>query len=598
MKRPLYTIIAFILCLAVVLAGMSWVTWTALRLEREQAEAQRQAALEENVRLALWRMDSALVPLIARESARPYFAYQSAGQDGNAANALERINAPGTSFPTGSLEELPPRILLHFQFEPNDIVTSPQVSKEVAQLSDMLNSTGKGQQMDQAVVNTRRLGKLKGLTSQKRLLEKLPQKTDPNIIYSEGKATFVEPSPPTAQQQMEMPQKSSLGHRQITRGVNEAQQRAWTLDVAQSSNVFSNAAVFMEARMTAMHPLWVDSNFLLARRVTVAEKTVVQGCWLDWPEIKQWLLGNIHDLLPEADLVPITDPEREDESRMLVALPLRLIPGAIPMPVSTGRSPIAVSLIIAWACVLLSAAAVAILLWGTVLLSERRGAFVSAVTHELRTPLTTFRMYTELLSEGMVAEEKRKKYLGTLRTEADRLGHLVENVLSYARLERTRTRRELETVALGAIVERAKERLAARAEQAGMALVVEDGDAWHTAEVRVDLSALEQILFNLVDNACKYASSTEDKRIHIEASNTEDRAVIRIRDHGPGILPGDAKRLFRPFCKSAKDAANSAPGVGLGLALSRRLARRMGGDLRIGETPGNGAVFEVTLPIA
>ena len=72
-------------------------------------------------------------------------------------------------------------------------------------------------------------------------------------------------------------------------------------------------------------------------------------------------------------------------------------------------------------------------------LSERRGAFVSAVTHELRTPLTTLRMYTEMLADGMVPDEpRRRSYLQTLRAEADRLGHLVENVLAYSRLERNR----------------------------------------------------------------------------------------------------------------------------------------------------------------
>ena len=85
-----------------------------------------------------------------------------------------------------------------------------------------------------------------------------------------------------------------------------------------------------------------------------------------------------------------------------------------------------------------------------VALSERRGAFVSAVTHELRTPLTTFRMYAEMLAEGMVpSPEARQKYLETLRREADRLAHLVENVLQYARLERGRPGGRRENVTAG-----------------------------------------------------------------------------------------------------------------------------------------------------
>lgn len=115
------------------------------------------------------------------------------------------------------------------------------------------------------------------------------------------------------------------------------------------------------------------------------------------------------------------------------------------------------SLLIAWACVLLGAAAVVLLLRGAVTLSERRGAFVSAVTHELRTPLTTFRLYAEMLAEGMVADEnKRAGYFSRLREQADRLSHLVENVLAYARLARGRSDCRPQILTLGELIGRMK----------------------------------------------------------------------------------------------------------------------------------------------
>jgi signal transduction histidine kinase len=248
--------------------------------------------------------------------------------------------------------------------------------------------------------------------------------------------------------------------------------------------------------------------------------------------------------------------------------------------------------------VLLAAAAVGLLLWGTVALSERRGDFVSAVTHELRTPLTTFRMYSEMLAEGMVADEaKRRRYLLTLRAEAQRLSHLVENVLAYARLERGRALRRAETVPVADLLARLRDRLAERAAQARMELVVEAAEDGGLA-VKADASAVEQVLFNLVDNACKYAATAEDKRIHVVVGKTDGAVALRVCDHGPGIPPADARRLFRAFSKSAKEAANSAPGVGLGLALSRRLARDMGGNLRLEAHPSGGACFVLTLPCA
>jgi signal transduction histidine kinase len=288
--------------------------------------------------------------------------------------------------------------------------------------------------------------------------------------------------------------------------------------------------------------------------------------------------------------------EPTDTRRLLAAIPARLHPGEVPMgPIETSLEVIAV-LVVAWLGVILAAAGVGVLLIGAVSLSERRGAFVSAVTHELRTPLTTFRMYTEMLSEGMIQDEaKRKRYLDTLRKEAIRLSHLVENVLSYARIERGRARASPETIAVGDLLARIEERLRDRASQVGMSISLEGTPEDHAIPIHVDASAVEQILFNLVDNACKYAASADDRRIHLSAGRRGKNVEIAVSDHGPGIR-GEARRsLFTAFSKSAHDAANSAPGVGLGLALSRRLARSMKGDLRY--VDGSGARFVLVLPV-
>jgi signal transduction histidine kinase len=242
------------------------------------------------------------------------------------------------------------------------------------------------------------------------------------------------------------------------------------------------------------------------------------------------------------------------------------------------------------------ALAAAALLAGMVALAERRESFVSAVTHELRTPLTTFRLYAEMLSSGIVTDEReRADYVRTLKTEADRLWHLVENVLAYARLERARPRRELESLTLGELWRRVEPRLSDRARQADMQLALEVGNSSRRATVLTDPAAVEQILFNLVDNACKYAARATPRTIAVEIAAGGEQATIRVRDQGAGIAPADARRLFRPFSKSAERAAASAPGVGLGLALCRQLARQMRGDLRY-EPTTSGATFVLVLP--
>ena len=89
-----------------------------------------------------------------------------------------------------------------------------------------------------------------------------------------------------------------------------------------------------------------------------------------------------------------------------------------------------------------------------------------------------------------------------------------------------------------------------------------------------------------------------DRRIHLDVAPAGRWLALTVRDHGPGLHPKVVRRLFRPFSKSAHDAAQSAPGVGLGLALSRRLARVLGGDLRLEENGSSGAAFTLTIPFA
>jgi signal transduction histidine kinase len=100
-----------------------------------------------------------------------------------------------------------------------------------------------------------------------------------------------------------------------------------------------------------------------------------------------------------------------------------------------------------------------------------------------------------------------------------------------------------------------------------------------------------------VDNACKYAATAEDRTIRLDAAREGGQVLLRISDYGPGIRC-DRRKLFRPFSKSARDAAHTAPGLGLGLALSRRLARRMRGDLALDGSRPSGTRFVLSIPIA
>jgi signal transduction histidine kinase len=342
-------------------------------------------------------------------------------------------------------------------------------------------------------------------------------------------------------------------------------------------------------------PLWIGDRLILARRVHSGNVTLIQGCWLDWEKLQSRMYEEISDLLRNPRLSPVTADEPPANARLLATLPVQLtVPS--PTPSVATFSPMRISLLVAWICVIATACAAAATLMSVVALSERRADFVAAVSHELRTPLTTFRMYAEMLAEGMVPEAaQRQRYLETLRVEADRLHHLVENVLQYARLERGSPGRRRELIELGGLLDRLVPRLADRASQADMQLVLELNKSDRSTPLHVDVGAVEQILFNLVDNACKYAAGTGDHGLNLEAEVRADECLLRVRDHGPGISREGRRKLFQPFSKSVHEAATSAPGVGLGLALCRRLARDMGGRLEL--LPGDaGAAFQLSLP--
>jgi signal transduction histidine kinase len=648
-RSPWQVWLAFAVCLAMIVAAVGWLSFRALESDRAEATARQQAAAEENVRLALWRIDSKLAPLVTQESARPYFSYSTffpveralVGKGPSKPTSPEPIPSP-------LLGQLPPEVLLHFQIDAAGRFSSPRVPPRDLQA----RAVPKFLSADDSAEAKRQLDHAKKIVDRAKLLAVLPPPELPaptqiaasnfngsntaQIAMGNGSRALSTVNPtnsanpsetnnylnnaapngppqfgttsglqkPTVQQAAnpnETPQFDAQqeGQRQ-QRGANEYQARSQYLaqnmaNAPPQNELFNWTETPGDERTAIMMPLWIDNRLILARRVEVGGKELIQGCLLDWPAIERELRAAIADLLPDAKLLPVIAPAAEDESRRSAVLPMRLEIGALPAVFADTLSPVRMSLVVAWSSLLLGAVAVALLLNGVLGLSERRAAFVSAVTHELRTPLTTFRMYAEMLAEGMVPDEaSRHRYLDTLRIEADRLTHLVENVLAYSRLERSKPGRRVGPIAADNLLATAGNRLADRAAQAGFELEVEADDAVRQTQVIADAASVEQILFNLVDNACKYAATAEDRRLHLEADAHGGRFYLRLRDHGPGIDSSRRGTLFQAFRKSAEDAAVSAPGVGLGLALCRCLARDMGGDLRY-EPQSSGACFTLSL---
>ena len=580
MSRTGLAWLTFGLCVSLAAAAMARVDATARRLARAEAEARAQAALEEDLQLALWRMDSALAPLVAEEGTRPHFHYAPFYPAERAYTAvLCEIRRGDVLMPSPLLTYAAPRVRLHFQFGPDGRLSSPQVP--AGNLRDLCEARYCAP--ERVEESSRRLAQLGRLVRRDTLAAALEEEKFPFVCPSNEPLLVAE----TIMNQGQADGQARGSSEYLMRSRNAANAQALAPAPPARTGKVSQGP---------LRAVWIGPALVLARRVRVEEGTYIQGCWLDWDALRAELLASVADLLPRPALEPVHPGDAVAPTRMLAALPARLVPGASRPVAEAAWSPVALSLAIAWGGLALATLAAAGLLRGALALSARRGTFVSAVTHELRTPLTTFRLYTEMLDEGMVADEpSRRSYVRTLRAEADRLGHLVENVLAFARLERGRGVDRREPFAVDALLDRLGPALAARASQAGMELVVRPpGDA---VTVCTDASVVGQVLSNLVDNACRYAGSSPDRRIHLEATAAGSHLALAVRDHGPGVSRRAARRLFRPFSKSAHDAARSAPGVGLGLALSRRLARDMGGELRFDDRVADGAGFVIELPL-
>jgi signal transduction histidine kinase len=341
-----------------------------------------------------------------------------------------------------------------------------------------------------------------------------------------------------------------------------------------------------------------ESALVFLRRMGSGGAEVFQGFILDWPRLSERLLFEIKDLFPVAELRRATSTAATVDSpgRGLANVPVTLVTPA-PTPARAGWvTPGRAVLGLAWLAVIGAAVALGTTLRKSIDLGERRRRFVSAVTHELRTPLTTFQMYSEMLADGVVpTEEKRLEYLRTLKNEAHRLSAMVGNVLAHARLEEQSSPRHFESMTVGTLISRVRPPLERRTESSGMTLEIGSATSG-SGPVAVDVEAIGQILANLVDNAAKYASGAEPATIRLEASTLNGSLVLTVRDRGPGVPREQAKAIFAPFERGGRDPSDPIPGVGLGLALSRGLARDMGGDLTLEPTNHRGALFRLVLP--
>jgi len=231
------------------------------------------------------------------------------------------------------------------------------------------------------------------------------------------------------------------------------------------------------------------------------------------------------------------------------------------------------------------------LVWQTERTAQQRSRFAASAAHELRTPLAGLRMYAEMLAEGLGDPARAGDYARRIAGESERLGRVVSNVLGFTRLERGMLRVTAEPADVAAALLECIRGQRRTLEAAGVTVRTDFPAGMPAA--RFDRDALAHVIQNLLDNAEKYTRGAGDRTVTVGLERGDRGVRVVVADRGPGVAPADRARLFRAFERGRR--ADAPAGIGLGLVLSRALARAMGGDLVYEDRPGGGSRFVLAL---
>ncbi len=226
-------------------------------------------------------------------------------------------------------------------------------------------------------------------------------------------------------------------------------------------------------------------------------------------------------------------------------------------------------------------------------LERIRRDFVANVSHELRTPVTAIKGFAEtLLEEPAPTAEDRRRFLEIIRRQADAMEAILSDMLMLARLEEEGKSLPMETIEVPGLLERARENCAHKAAARKVRIECRVTPPGLTIEGHAHL--LEQALVNLIDNAVKYGG--EERPVAVTATRDAEGVSLSVRDHGPGIPPEQAQRVFERFYRIDSGRDRAAGGSGLGLSVVKHVAAVHGGTTSIRNAPGGGSVFTISLP--
>ncbi len=228
-------------------------------------------------------------------------------------------------------------------------------------------------------------------------------------------------------------------------------------------------------------------------------------------------------------------------------------------------------------------------------ITRLKNDLIATVSHELKTPLASMRVLVDTLLENRLPDAvSRQEYLQLMARENVRLSRLIDNFLSFSRMERNKKAFTFEPLRPAELVAQAVASAGERFSQPNCHLTV-DVEA-DLAAVWADRDAIVTVILNLLDNAWKY--TREDKRISISASQKSDRVHILVTDNGIGLTRRAAKKVFERFYQVDSSLSRQTGGVGLGLSIVKFIIQAHGGSVSVDSRLGHGSTFTISLPTA
>jgi two-component system, OmpR family, sensor histidine kinase SenX3 len=225
-------------------------------------------------------------------------------------------------------------------------------------------------------------------------------------------------------------------------------------------------------------------------------------------------------------------------------------------------------------------------------LEETRRDFVANISHELKTPIGAIALLAETLQGATDDATAVMKFASSLQREANRLGHIVQEIIELSRLQAASHLPDAQMVSINEVINDAFDRTRILAEMKQMKVVA---NLTESVSVPGNYDQLATAITNLIENAINY--SDENGQVGIALTKNADSAEIVVTDSGVGIAPEDQGRIFERFYRVDPSRSRETGGTGLGLAIVKHIALNHGGEISVFSKPGLGSTFTLVLPI-